>query len=245
MAKIDINKLAMMITEDPDVFLENELDGFERRRNPYDFERRRKPSNAPDPSRIKPVEIYNYAKDVIGNRWPDAEKYLVISPQYCYLYARDVVKKRFPEGENAILRIPMLILAYVEHVYKGRWEAAESHMLNDRHVLDRYLRYIGMTEQEMIRTNRELGQRLGRNDDDTLSEGYSMSNTDPGQVAGNPKDRIQRARQAVHEYAIKIRQAERKGDRQAVEHYRNELRNILDDLKYDWQNDPIASELID
>lgn len=76
-------------------------------------------------------------------------------------------------------------------------------------------------------------------------EGYSMSITDPSQVAGDPKDRIHRARQAVHEFGIKIRQAERIGDRQAVEQYRNELRKFLEDLKYQWQNDPIASELLD
>ena len=76
-------------------------------------------------------------------------------------------------------------------------------------------------------------------------EGYSMSNTEPGQVAGNKNGRRQRARQAVHEFGIKIRQAERMGNQQAVEQYRNELRKILEDLKYEWLNDPIASELLD
>jgi hypothetical protein len=87
--------------------------------------------------------------------------------------------------------------------------------------------------------------RMITEDPDVFLEnvGYSMSITDPGKVAGDPNDRIHRARQAVHEFGIKIRRAERSGDRGAADNFRNELRNILDDLKYDWQNDPIASEL--
>jgi len=76
-------------------------------------------------------------------------------------------------------------------------------------------------------------------------EGYSMSIHNPGQVAGDPNSKTGRARNAVTKFGTEIRHAERSGDRGAADNLRNELRNILDDLKYDWQNDPIASELID
>ena len=80
-------------------------------------------------------------------------------------------------------------------------------------------------------------------ENDNLCESYPMS-TDR-LVRGNPKDPLVMARQAVHDYGIKIRHAERLGDKEAADNFRNELRKILDDLKYDWQGDPHALELLE
>ena len=74
---------------------------------------------------------------------------------------------------------------------------------------------------------------------------YPMSRDKPGKVAGDPTRPLVMARQAVNDYGIKIRHAEKLGDKAAADNYRNELRKILDDLRYDWQSDPYASELLD
>lgn len=75
--------------------------------------------------------------------------------------------------------------------------------------------------------------------------GYPMSRDKPGQVAGDPTRPLVMARQAVNDYGIKISHAEKLGDMAAADNYRNELRKILGDLKYQWQNDPHASELLE
>jgi len=89
--------------------------------------------------------------------------------------------------------------------------------------------------------------RMITEDPDVFLEygGYPMSRDEPGKVAGDPTRPLVMARQAVNDYGIKIRHAERLGDKAAADNYRNELRKILDNLKYQWQNDPHASELLE
>lgn len=78
---------------------------------------------------------------------------------------------------------------------------------------------------------------------DILSESYPMSRDEPGKVAGDPNRPLVKARQAITDYGMKIRHANRRGEKEAADNFRNELRKILDDLKYDWQGDPYALEL--
>ena len=78
-----------------------------------------------------------------------------------------------------------------------------------------------------------------------ICESYPMSMDKPGKVAGDHTRPLIMARQAVHDFGMKIRHAERLGDKVAVESFRSELRKILESLKYQWQNDPYASELLE
>jgi len=40
-------------------------------------------------------------------RWPEAEPYIMKSPEYAYMYARDIRKKgRWPEAEPYIMKDP-------------------------------------------------------------------------------------------------------------------------------------------
>ncbi len=48
-----------------------------------------------------PKFAYEYAKDVIGKRWPEAEDMIIKDPSYAVLYARDVIEGSWPELENA------------------------------------------------------------------------------------------------------------------------------------------------
>ncbi len=78
---------------------------------------------------------------------------------------------------------------------------------------------------------------------ENIVEGYPMSRDKPGKVAGDPTRPLVKARQAITDYGMKIRHANRRGEKEAADNFRNELRKILDDLKYDWQGDPYALEL--
>ena len=75
--------------------------------------------------------------------------------------------------------------------------------------------------------------------------GYPMSLHERGKVAGDPTKPLTMGRQAATDYGVKIRQAERSGDKGAAQILRSKLRRILDGLRFDWQNDPYASELLD
>ena len=80
---------------------------------------------------------------------------------------------------------------------------------------------------------------------ENIFESYPMSIDNPRLVRGNPKDPLVMARQAITDFGMKIRHADKLGDIEAADKYRNELRKILDNLKYQWQNDPHASELLE
>lgn len=63
-----------------------------------------------------PKLIYYYAHDIIKGRWPDAEPYIMKSPEYTYRYVRDILSNdkdwtsikgyengRWPEAEQYIM----------------------------------------------------------------------------------------------------------------------------------------------
>jgi hypothetical protein len=43
-----------------------------------------------------------YAKNIICNRWPEAEKYIMKDPIWSYCYARDIIKGQWVEAEKII-----------------------------------------------------------------------------------------------------------------------------------------------
>ncbi|NIO44988.1 MAG: hypothetical protein GTN36_05555, partial [Candidatus Aenigmarchaeota archaeon] len=47
---------------------------------------------------------YNYAKDVIKDRFEKGEEAISKNAQYSYYYAEDVIKDRWEKGEEAILK---------------------------------------------------------------------------------------------------------------------------------------------
>jgi len=44
--------------------------------------------------------LYWYARDVIKDRWPEAEEYIKKDPKHAYWYARDIIKNRWHEAEE-------------------------------------------------------------------------------------------------------------------------------------------------
>ena len=81
-------------------------------------------------SRIKvamkdPVSAYEYAQDVIGGRWPEAEKVIASDPVSAFLYAQDVIGGRWPEAEKVIASNPESAYYYAKDVIGGRWPEGE------------------------------------------------------------------------------------------------------------------------
>ena len=78
-----------------------------------------------------PWSAYLYAKDVIGGRWPEAESIILKDPQSAFFYAKSVIGGRWPEAEPIILKDPKLSLEYAKSVIGGRWPEAEPIILKD------------------------------------------------------------------------------------------------------------------
>jgi hypothetical protein len=78
-----------------------------------------------------PGYAYNYARDVIGGRWPEAEKVIASDPEYAYRYARDVIGGRWFEMEEKLVTDPESAYLYAMYVIRGRWPEAEKVIASD------------------------------------------------------------------------------------------------------------------
>jgi len=78
-----------------------------------------------------PEDLYYYAKDIIGGRWPEAEPTIMIDPYCAYLYSRIVIGGRWPEGEPTIMKDPHYAYHYARDIIKGRWPEAEPHIMKN------------------------------------------------------------------------------------------------------------------
>ena len=67
-----------------------------------------------------PEWAYDYAKDVIGGRWPEGEEVIATDAVWAYLYAKNVISGRFPEGEAAIATEPQCAKEYLEMCPEAR-----------------------------------------------------------------------------------------------------------------------------
>jgi len=71
-----------------------------------------------------PERAYEYARDVIGGRWSEAEKYIAKNPNCAIDYAKDVIGGRWPEAEKYIAKDPWNAYLYAEDVLKRPWPEA-------------------------------------------------------------------------------------------------------------------------
>ena len=53
-----------------------------------------------------PGAAYEYARNVIKDRWPEVEPYIMKNPEAAYMYAREVIEDRWPEAEPYIMKDP-------------------------------------------------------------------------------------------------------------------------------------------
>jgi hypothetical protein len=78
-----------------------------------------------------PEWAYEYARDVIRGRWPEAEAVIATDPEWAYEYARDVIRGRWPEAEAAIAKDPKRAYRYAGNVVRGRWPEVEAVIAKD------------------------------------------------------------------------------------------------------------------
>lgn len=74
---------------------------------------------------------FEYAKDVIQGRWPDAEPIIAKKPATALKYAQIIIKGRFPEAESVIAQDAGDAYIYARDVIKGRFPEAESTIAQD------------------------------------------------------------------------------------------------------------------
>lgn len=73
--------------------------------------------------------LFNYALNVIGGRWPDAEPYIIQDPEYAFMYAEDILNSRWPEAEPIIMKQPNWAYEYARDVIGSRWLEAEPYIM--------------------------------------------------------------------------------------------------------------------
>ena len=104
--------------------------------------------------------IYSYARDVIKDRWPEAEEYIVMNPEWAYEYARYVIKERWKEAEKYIMKDPGYAYCYAGSVIEGRWKEAEKYIKKDPEWAYLYARHIirgrWLEAEEYMEKNNEV-----------------------------------------------------------------------------------------
>ncbi len=78
-----------------------------------------------------PEVAYEYARDIIKGRWPEAEPTISSDPWAASMYATNVIKGRWPEAEPTIMTDPGVAQLYAINVIKGRWPEAEPTISSD------------------------------------------------------------------------------------------------------------------
>jgi hypothetical protein len=59
-----------------------------------------------------------------------------------YEYARDIIKGRWPEAEPYIMKDLSTILEYAMNVIKGRWPEAEPYLRKDKSIWNYYQKFL-------------------------------------------------------------------------------------------------------
>ena len=82
--------------------------------------------------------MYQYAKEVIRGRWPEAESYILNDKwgglSEALYYAKDVVRQRWPELEQRIMELKNGWAAgqYAVSIMKARWPEMEPYILSTK-----------------------------------------------------------------------------------------------------------------
>jgi hypothetical protein len=67
-------------------------------------------------------QAYEYARDVIGGRFPEGEAVIALQPFTAFLYASKVIKGRFPEAEATIATNPHQAELYLKAFPEAKLE---------------------------------------------------------------------------------------------------------------------------
>ena len=79
-----------------------------------------------------PESAFKYSLTVLRERWPEAEPYILKSPEIARLYAADLFPgERWPQLEKLIINNPELAYKYAYFNLDKRWPAAEPTIMKD------------------------------------------------------------------------------------------------------------------
>ncbi len=78
-----------------------------------------------------PRTAFNYARDVIKGRWPEAEDIISKDPPHAFLYATYIIGKRWLKGEKAISENSSWAYLYAHNIIKSRWPKGEKAISRD------------------------------------------------------------------------------------------------------------------
>lgn len=120
--------------------------------------------------------VYNYIKNVIKDRWPEAEPFLFADDKYgtqyihlikkpmpeieqqiaknatlAYQYASTVLKRRWPEAEPALVQSPMAAY-YAINILGDHWPEAEPAIATDPRAIIEYL--LWLANNNKLKTDR-------------------------------------------------------------------------------------------
>lgn len=86
---------------------------------------------------------YQYAKFVLGKRFPEGESKIAECPGSSYFYVVDILgKERWPLCEKHMLRSPSFACQYAINVIKGRWPEAESVIMSNEGSAKAYMDFL-------------------------------------------------------------------------------------------------------
>ena len=120
---------------------------------------------------IGPEEIFHHAV-LMGRRWPKGEQFLLKHPSYwTYAYARDVIQDRWPEAESQIMQDPEWAYYYAFIIIKDRWPEAEPMMKRSPGWWDDYVRNVmkpAEHKRDVIARGKEYQARTGKLPDEDI-----------------------------------------------------------------------------
>lgn len=85
-----------------------------------------------------PWSAYSVAINVLKDRWPAAEPYIMKDPEVALYYARDVIKGRWQEAEPYIMKNIEPANLYNRDIMKGKWPDLLNHIKQDAKAATEY-----------------------------------------------------------------------------------------------------------
>ncbi len=80
-----------------------------------------------------PINAFEYALNVIGGRWPEAEPVIMQDAYAACEYACNILKCRWPEAEPVIMQKGYSAFCYARDIINDRWLEAEPYIAKDFH----------------------------------------------------------------------------------------------------------------
>lgn len=99
-----------------------------------------------------PKWAYYYAYDIIQDSWPEGEAAIAEDAEWAYFYAKDVVYDEWPKGEATIAKDPNWAYMYARDVIQDRWPEGEAAIARYSDLAYQYAGEFDLEYNEKTRT---------------------------------------------------------------------------------------------